>query len=43
MIGAILKIRRIKGDIRAASTGPRPLLKRLARRTAHRLLHRALR
>lgn len=38
MLRTLLKIQRTKGDIGAASRGPKPLVKRLARRAPHRML-----
>lgn len=43
MIGTLLKIKRVRGDVRAASRGPKALGKRLLERSIHRLIHRMFR
>lgn len=43
MIKTILKIKRLQGDARAASRGPKALAMRLAQRAAHRLVHKVFR
>lgn len=43
MLKTILKVKRIQGDVRAASRGPKALGKRLTERAVHRLVHRIFR
>lgn len=43
MLRKLLKLRRIKGDVRAASRGPKALGKRLLERRVHRLVRRLFR
>ncbi len=43
MLRKLLKFRRMRGDVRAASRGPKALGKRLAERRVHRLVRRLFR
>lgn len=43
MLRTILKLKRLKGDARAASRGPKALTKRLSERAVHRLVRRLFR
>lgn len=43
MLRILWKIHHLKGYIRAASRGPKPLSKRLAQRVAHKLVYKMFR
>lgn len=43
MLKTILKLKRLKGDVRAASRGPQALGKRLTERAVHRFVHKLFR
>jgi hypothetical protein len=43
MLRIMLKIKRVKGDVRAASRGPKALGTRLLERSVHRLIHKVFR
>lgn len=42
MIKTLLKIKKLQGDARAASRGPKALSMRIAQRAAHKLVYKIL-